>query len=161
MSEDKTHTAPQGLGLQLGATLTTSSTLTMPEKAALSNTTTLSADPLDNPRPSKDVSVDSNPFDTDIEACPNTHELQNTGSRNLIAPGRKSECQVWPGKDHWKERAKTNKAKRSCTCMAKLSRRNRIIAKLLIIFLIVGIAVGVGFGVSKPLNAPIWGDDGK
>ncbi|KAJ3528680.1 hypothetical protein NM208_g10092 [Fusarium decemcellulare] len=59
---------------------------------------------------------------------------------------RKSDCQVWPGKDHWKQKAKANKAKNRCTCMAHLSRRNRIIVKCLIVFLVVGVAVGVGFG---------------
>ncbi|KAM5344707.1 hypothetical protein ACJ41O_010569 [Fusarium nematophilum] len=136
-------------------------TVTLPEKAAFSTTTT--ACPDDTPRmsttstPRSDKST--NPFDTDIEAMVPTHTTDSAMHKTSSSPlARKSDCQVWPGKDHWKQKAKAAKARNRCTCMAKLSPRNRIIAKVLIVFLIVGVAVGVGFGVSKPLNAPIWGD---
>lgn len=69
-----------------------------------------------------------------------------------------SDCQVWPGQDHWKRKAKAAKKERSTTCLANLSKRNRIIVKVALGILIIGIAVAVGFGVSKPLGAPIWGD---
>jgi predicted transporter len=45
--------------------------------------------------------------------------------------------------------------------MAHLSKKTRIMVKIAIGLLIVGVAVGVGFGVSKPLGAPIWGDNEK
>lgn len=145
-------------------TLTPASTVTLPEKCALSSTTT-ACDPSDSrtPRTSKDSDTRNalNPFETDIEAMEIMDSRQKTctSSRPGICT-KKSDHQVWPGKDHWKQKAKSAKMKRSCnTPLAKLSKRNRIIAKVLIVLLIVGIAVGVGFGVSKPLNAPIWGDN--
>jgi hypothetical protein len=140
--------------------LTPVSTITVPEKVALSHATT-AYDPANDktPRTSKDSGANQlNPFETDIEAM----EMVDTRPTNnrMCAHRSKSEQQVWPTKEHWKQKAKSAKVKRSCnTPLARLSHRNRIIAKVLIVFLIVGIAVGVGFGVSKPLGAPIWGDN--
>ncbi|AEO63013.1 e3a3e82a-a57c-4c34-98cc-c4d315cfe596 [Thermothielavioides terrestris] len=107
-------------------------------------------------RPS-DVSSPStaraDPFDTDIEAMV-TH---NFSRRSAECTKGGSDCEVWPGQDHWRRKAKAAKRKRRyCNCLAGLSKRNRIIVKILIIMLIVGIAVGVGFGVSKPLGAGVW-----
>ncbi|KAF4975373.1 hypothetical protein FZEAL_7824 [Fusarium zealandicum] len=139
------------------------SSLRAPEKAAFSTNTTTCPSPLEGtshlsapstPRSDKLA----NPFDTDVEAMVPTYTTDSCMHKTSSPMVRKTDCQVWPGKDHWKQKAKAAKAKNRCTCMAKLSRRNRIIAKVLIVFLIVGIAVGVGFGVSKPLGAPIWGD---
>lgn len=132
----------------------------VPEKAALAN---VFASPVDTlARSSNDSSPRSlksaNPFDTDIEAIATTDSMQNCMTKTTTNLKTKTDCPVWPGKDHWQRRDKAAKMKRSCTFMAKLSPRNKIIAKVLIILLIVGIGVGVGFGVSKPLGAPIWGD---
>ncbi len=108
-------------------------------------------------RRASDVSCPSsnhlNPFDTDVEAIM-THS-SNTASENCIRRIG-SDCQVWPGQDHWKRKAKAAKMKRSCRCLSHLSKRNRLIVKILIGFLVVGIAVGIGFGISKPLGAGIW-----
>ncbi|KAI1758555.1 hypothetical protein GGR53DRAFT_252595 [Hypoxylon sp. FL1150] len=99
-----------------------------------------------------------NGFDTDVEAMmpvKSSEYLNKTSSTGNNKP--KSDCQVWPGQDHWRRKARAAKINnRSCQCMARLSKRNRIIVKILIVFLIVGIAVGVGFGISKPLGAGIW-----
>jgi predicted transporter len=46
--------------------------------------------------------------------------------------------------------------RRKWNCLGHLSKRNRIIVKILIGFLIVGIAVGVGLGVSKSLGYGVW-----
>lgn len=123
----------------------------VPEKATLSTATTVNIMPAQPSTPHSDHS--SNPFDTDIEAA----LISQTTTRKSCTITRKGECQVWPSKDHWKEQAKDAKIKRSCTYMSRLSKRQRIVAKILVVFLVVGIAVGVGFGVSKPLGAPIWG----
>ncbi|KAL2754913.1 hypothetical protein ACRALDRAFT_2028149 [Sodiomyces alcalophilus JCM 7366] len=99
-----------------------------------------------------------NPFDTDIEAMVSTTS-EPYGRRKSAALDKPDCPTVWPGKKHWKQKAKTAKRSRyACNFFANLSKRNRIIAKVLIILFIVGVAVGVGFGVSKSLNAPIWGD---
>ncbi|KZZ92864.1 hypothetical protein AAL_05896 [Moelleriella libera RCEF 2490] len=100
----------------------------------------------------------SNPFETDVEAVFSNSSLDKP--RGSVILTRKKDCQVWPDKRDWKQRARAGKKNRtSCAFMQRLSRRNRIIAKILIIVFVVGIAVAVGFGVSKPLGAPIWGDN--
>lgn len=96
----------------------------------------------------------SNPFDTDIEAI---IPVTQSDSRRKSATMARGDCQVWPGQEHWKQKAKAAKRARSCAWMASLSRRTRIAVKIAIILLIIGIAVGIGFGISKPLGAPIWG----
>lgn len=132
-------------------------TLTIPEKCAVSHITPLDA----TPRPSASSTPCSdrgNPFDTDVEAMVPT-KTTDTCSNKVAHQVSRSECQVWPGKEDWKQKAKLAKKKRGCTCLNRLNRRNKIIAKVLIVFLVVGIAVGVGFGISKPLGAHIWGDN--
>jgi hypothetical protein len=111
------------------------------------------------PRPS-DLSTPvsshhANPFDTDIEAMITTTVTCNRKSTECTKGG--TDCQVWPGQDHWRRKAKAaKKSRHSCNCLANLSKRNRIIVKILIGILVIGIAVGVGLGVSKPLGAGIW-----
>ncbi|KAL1897395.1 hypothetical protein Sste5346_004131 [Sporothrix stenoceras] len=109
----------------------------------------------------------NNPFDTDVEAMitHTTSEGTSNGctgtgtgnSRRSIACRGLGDSQVWPGQAHWKKKAKEQKMKRSCSCLSRLSKRNRLIIKVLIVLLVIGIAVGVGVGISKPLGAPIWG----
>lgn len=104
---------------------------------------------------SSPATVRANLFDTDIEAM--ITPVEQHGRRSAECTKGGTDCQVWPGQDHWKRKAKAAKKQRhTCNCLANLSKRNRIIVKILIIILIVGIAVGVGFGVSKPLGAGIW-----
>lgn len=150
------RTAPSGAAPD--NTLTPASTVTIPEKVALSNTTTAYEPGRDRtPRTSKDSVARSNPFETDIEAM---EVIDSKTCTTRTTCNRRTDAQVWPGKDHWKQRAKSARVKkRSCALLAKMSRRNRIVAKIIIAVLIVGIAVAVGFGVSKPLGAPIWGDN--
>lgn len=99
----------------------------------------------------------SNPFETDVEAMMTNSSIDKP--RGSVILTRKKDCQVWPDKRDWKQRAKAGKKGQGCAFMQRLSPRNRILAKVLIIVLVVGIAVAVGFGVSKPLGAPIWGDN--
>ncbi|KAK8101580.1 uncharacterized protein PG998_007006 [Apiospora kogelbergensis] len=103
-----------------------------------------------------------NPFDADIEAARSSDNL-NLNRKSISAqPSHNQDCSVWPGQDHWKRKAKAAKREnRMCNCLAHLSRRNRIIVKLLIALLIIGIAVGVGVGISKPLGADIWKPQGS
>ena len=99
----------------------------------------------------------ANPFDTDIEAIVTSSSEQQLARKSLrCSKMATQDCEMWPGKDHWKRKAKAAKMKRSCNCLAHLSKRNRIIVKLLIGLLVIGIAVGVGLGISKPLGAGIW-----
>lgn len=110
-----------------------------------------------------------NPFDTDIEAMAmhptDTRELSHPQTRsglvrcstNLVRDGSNQDCQVWPGRDHWKTKAKARKRKNAtCNCLSSLSYRNRMIVKILIVVFILCLGVGVGLGVSRSLNARIW-----
>ncbi|KAI1802262.1 hypothetical protein F4811DRAFT_406387 [Daldinia bambusicola] len=99
----------------------------------------------------------SNGFDTDIEAMMPVKSSEHLNKTSTMGTRRKSDCQVWPGQEHWQQKAKAARINnRSCQCIARMSKRNRIIAKILIGLLIVGIAVGIGVGISKPLGAGIW-----
>ncbi|KAI1477249.1 hypothetical protein K445DRAFT_282676 [Daldinia sp. EC12] len=99
----------------------------------------------------------SNGFDTDIEAMMPVKSSERLNKTSTLGTRRKSDCPVWPGQEHWQQKAKAARINnRSCQCIARMSKRNRIIAKILIGLLIVGIAVGIGFGISKPLGAGIW-----
>jgi hypothetical protein len=141
-----------------------SSTLAVPEKAALSNVSSVST-PIkcksirSSAESTPRADLTENPFDTDLEAMIPTDSSPPGCVRRETT--HKSDCQVWPGTADWKQKARESKAARTrkrFNCLAGLSRRNRIIAKIIIVLLIIGVAVSVGFGVSKPLGAPIWGD---
>ena len=133
--------------------------ISVPEQAAskqpVTRVTPVNQTPVDSD-PTTPRSDASNPFETDIEAMLTTSSAEK--SRGSVILNRKNDCQVWPGKKDWKQRAKASKKRRTCAFMHRLDRRTRIMVKVLIIVLIIGIAVAVGFGVSKPLGAPIWGD---
>lgn len=99
----------------------------------------------------------TNPFDADIEAL-NSHSSLDKSGRKSMTMEAAANCPVWPGKDHWQKQAKHAKRQRTyCTPMAKLSARNKIICKILIIVLVVGAAVSIGLGISKAVGAPVWG----
>ncbi|KAF6822827.1 hypothetical protein CPLU01_11794 [Colletotrichum plurivorum] len=150
--------------------------ITLPEKAAFATTTegisSANLTPVHTtttPEKSLDLHRDSNlstprsyrnenPFDTDIEAMITTTSSSDPYAMKTITT-TKADCPtIWPGKQDWKARAKAAKRDRnSCACMARMSKKNKIIMKVAIGLLVIGIGVGVGFGVSKPLGAPIWG----
>jgi len=96
------------------------------------------------------------PFDTDVEAMITPSTSQQDCNRTLIKKKGGVDCQVWPGRDHWKQKAKAAKQKRTCNCLSRLSKRNRMLVRILLVVLVVCIAVAVGFGISKPLGAGIW-----
>jgi hypothetical protein len=101
-------------------------------------------------------------FDTDLEAMMPVEGMASAstcgrGRKSMVAP-TVNDCQIWPGKEHWKKQAKEAKIQRSCTCLARLSKRTRTVVKVVIALFIIGVAVGVGVGISKALNAPIYGD---
>jgi len=157
--DEKTPTVPQQLHLKTPLVTTKASSDTLSSGAL---TPTAEKQGVDGAEPrASDVSSPSsnhlNPFDTDIEAIitPATTSGEACGLKQTCTKGG-TDCHVWPGQGHWRQKAKQAKKKRSCGCLSHLSKRNRLIVKILIIFLIVGIAVGVGFGVSKPLGAGIW-----
>lgn len=115
---------------------------------------------------SSDVStpttVHANPFDTDIEAIMthDTHHCRDGLPISTQTTRGGPECQVWPGAAHWRQKAKDAKINRRsckmCGYLDRLSKRNRVIVKIIIGLLIVGIAVGVGLGVSKTLGYGVW-----
>ncbi|KAK9414437.1 hypothetical protein SUNI508_11279 [Seiridium unicorne] len=98
-----------------------------------------------------------NPFETDVEMGQSSENLNRKESQFTGKTLNNPKCTVWPGQDHWKQKARAAKINnRSCQCMARLSKRNRLLVKILIAFLVIGAAVGVGLGISKPLGAGIW-----
>lgn len=105
------------------------------------------------------------PYDTDVEMLAGiTSSTRNSCQANATRKSisctglQPTDCQVWPGHEHWRNKAKVNRRRNrgTCNCMAHLSRRTRIIVRVLIIAVFVGAAVGVGLGISRYLGAPIW-----
>lgn len=152
---------------KLSTTTTTSGETLAPSPAA-----SLAPSPELAYRQSSEVSTPAtahnelNPFDTDLEAMVSTRTLpggdDSCGMKSASNSNLKGSAdgQVWPGQAHWKKKAKAAKINnRSCQCLARLSKRNRIIAKVLIGALVIGIAVAVGLGISKSLGAGIWKPD--
>jgi hypothetical protein len=131
---------------------TISTTVSDEKRAAASadvcRTTTLSAPP----------SVHTtDAYDTDIEAMMPQQSCDQLAYKPSAGGRANPDCTVWPGQKHWRNKARAAKINnRSCQCMARLSKRTRLLVKLGIIFLVVAIAIGVGFGISKPLGADIW-----
>ena len=164
---EKGSASPKGVHLTV-TTMPTPITLAEPEKAQYASSTRTPSTYKVSQECPRDSSVSTprsyaggNPFDTDIEAIIPTSSSQENCARKSTTVSR-NDCQVWPGKEHWKQKAKAAKANnRSCACMGRLSKRTRVIVKVLIALFIIGVAVGVGFGVSKPLGAPIWGKNNK
>ncbi|EFY87122.1 hypothetical protein J3459_017548 [Metarhizium acridum] len=133
----------------------TNTCLAVPEKTAKGPSTRVSS--LERTSSGTTARSDNcNPFETDVEAMATNSSLDKPRSSVILT--RNKDCQVWPNKRDWKQRAKAGKQNRTCAFMQRFNRRTRIMLKVLIIVLVVGIAVAVGFGVSKPLGAPIWGD---
>lgn len=134
--------------------------IAVPEKAAVSSSTVLAL-PVDyeSPRPSAPqtprTETSANPFDTDLEAML-SNSITSKSTRKSCTVVRKSDCHVWPGREHWENKAKAEKRKRSCVCTAGLSRRNRMIVRILFILIVIGASIGIGLGISKSLGAPIW-----
>lgn len=107
-----------------------------------------------------------NPFDTDLEAMVSSRTLTGgddaCGMKSASSTNLKgcAEGQVWPGQAHWKKKSKTAKVnKHSCQCLAKLSKRNRMLVKVLIGLLVIALGVGVGLGVSRKVGAAVWKPD--
>lgn len=98
-----------------------------------------------------------NPFDTDIEAMITpSQEPATRATTNMTVKCGGPDCQVWPGRDHWKQKAKAAKikhGKRGCNCMGHLTRKQRIMVNCAIVLVFLAIALGVGIGISKALGA--------
>lgn len=135
----------------LDASIEASALLSKPGPNGLGNTSVETTAVPDVTPPS---TAKRNPFETDIEAM--ITQTTTKTSRPMGDHMHDSDSRVWPGQKHWKDKAKEAKIKRSRTCLSRLNKRNRLIAKILIGLLIVGIAVGIGVGISKPLGAGIW-----
>lgn len=158
-----------------GLSLTTVTSVSNPRKSTTSAADTLAVSPagsiagLSHPSAVSTPATahnDLNPFDTDLEAMVSSRTLTGgddaCGMKSVSKSNLKgcAEGQVWPGQAHWKKKAKAAKInKHSCQCLARLSKRNRIIAKVLIGLLVIALGVGVGLGISRKLGAGIWKPD--
>ncbi|KAI0597991.1 hypothetical protein F4775DRAFT_203220 [Biscogniauxia sp. FL1348] len=106
------------------------------------------------------ASAHANGFDTDIEAMMPVKSSDNLNKTSTCGNRSKSDASVWPGQDHWKQKARNAKINnRSCQCMARLSKRTRVAVKIALALFIIGVAVSVGFGISKSLGAKVWQPD--
>ena len=90
-------------------------------------------------------------YDTDLEAGKrfSCEPLSHSGTP-------KKDCTVWPHQSTLKQRSKDMKRRRGCMLFRRLTRKQRIIAQIVIAVLIVGAAIGIGIGVSKAVGAGVW-----
>ncbi|KAI1750130.1 hypothetical protein F4782DRAFT_263437 [Xylaria castorea] len=111
-----------------------------------------------NSTPSTPASTySSNGFDTDLEAMKTVRSSDHLRGPSISANQTSPDSSVWPGQAHWKQKALAAERKnRSCQCLARLSKRNRVILQVAVVLFVVGVAVGVGFGISKSLGARTW-----
>lgn len=158
-----------------GLSLTTVTSVSTPRKSTTSAADTLAVSPagsilgLNHPSAVSTPATahnDLNPFDTDLEAMVSSRTLTGgddaCGMKSVSNSNLKGSAdgQVWPGQAHWKKKAKAAKInKHSCQCLARLSKRNRILVKVLIGLIVIALGVGVGLGISRKLGAGIWKPD--
>lgn len=94
-------------------------------------------------------------YETDLEAG---GRLSNSNTNGLINTRTKQDCTVWPGQKTLKANHKLHRRKGACNPLRDLSKRNKIIAKVLIAMVLIGLAVGIGVGVSKAVGGGVWKD---
>ncbi|MCJ1467411.1 hypothetical protein MMC07_006035 [Pseudocyphellaria aurata] len=64
---------------------------------------------------------------------------------------------VWPcNNQKYKNSSMKDMRKGGCGPLRRLSRKQRLVAKLLIGLIVVGAAVGIGIGISKAVGAGVW-----
>ncbi|KAI0454536.1 hypothetical protein F5B21DRAFT_233909 [Xylaria acuta] len=99
----------------------------------------------------------SSGFDTDLEGMKTAQSSEHLRGASISGNRTSPDRSVWPGQAHWRQKALAAERKnRSCQCLARLSKRNRIILQVAVVLFVVGVAVGVGFGISKSLGARTW-----
>ncbi|KIW01787.1 uncharacterized protein PV09_06959 [Verruconis gallopava] len=90
-----------------------------------------------------------------------THDLESQRELGLALTGssrtgcKRKEDSMWPSLKTQKARAKQQKREKSCNPMARMGRKQKLIATLVIALLVVGAAVGIGVGVSKAVGGGV------
>jgi hypothetical protein len=100
---------------------------------------------------------------TDLkQAQAHTHDLEAQRSLGLTRtessypPGsRKKDDSMWPSLKTQKARAKQQKCAKSKNPWAKMGKKQKLIATLVIALFIIGAAVGIGVGVSKAVGGGV------
>ncbi|KAI0445451.1 hypothetical protein F4803DRAFT_155416 [Xylaria telfairii] len=99
----------------------------------------------------------SNGFGADLEGMKPVQSSEHLTGPSMCGNRTNPDSTVWPGQAHWREKALAAERKnRSCQCLARLSKRTRVIIQVVVVLFVVGVAVGVGFGISKSLGARTW-----
>ncbi|MCJ1400596.1 hypothetical protein MMC11_003802 [Xylographa trunciseda] len=69
---------------------------------------------------------------------------------------RNKECNMWPGHRQHMQKCNALKQSRSCSPMRKLSKKQKLLVKILIALFVVGAVTAIGVGVSKAVNAGVY-----
>jgi len=107
--------------------------------------------------------IQSNAYDTDLEACLTPQKTATSGGNvGLLKKKRpvEQECTVWPGQKAMKRKKKAMRIQRGkgafCGCMAGWNKKTKTWVKILMLLLVVGLAIGVGVGVSRAVGGGVW-----
>lgn len=76
---------------------------------------------------------------------------------------------MWPTKDALRDKAKAEKTRKRQTRWCGqpkiwwdgLTKKQRLLFKILIVFFVVGIATGLGIGISKAVNGGVFAGNGQ
>ncbi|KAI0491192.1 hypothetical protein F4859DRAFT_37455 [Xylaria cf. heliscus] len=99
----------------------------------------------------------SNGFGADLEGMKTARSTEHLRGASISGNRTSPDSSVWPGQAHWREKAIAAERKnRSCQCLARLSKRTRVVLQVAVVLLVVGVAVGVGFGISKSTGTRTW-----
>jgi hypothetical protein len=93
-----------------------------------------------------------------------TTTAANSSSANVNRTGddgRLKECTQWPTKQSLKQKARLAKNKRQCCpWWAGLTKKQKLIFKIVIALIFVGVVTAVAVGISRAVGGGVWSDDG-
>ncbi|RFU34590.1 hypothetical protein B7463_g1713, partial [Scytalidium lignicola] len=111
---------------------------------------------LDVQKSGSKISVATTSYESDLES--GTTGLK--GKTSLVKSNVSNDNSVWPCQSTLKQQNKAKRRERRkagvCGCLAGLNKRNMILVKVAIAFIVVGGAVAIGIGISKAVGGGIW-----
>jgi len=97
---------------------------------------------------------------TSIQASEHNSELPPKTPKSMVtiatteASGRSSN--VWPDRKDLEEQRNADKQRRMCFCLRGLTKKQRLLVKLMVGFLIIAIAVSIGVGTSIAVGGRVY-----
>lgn len=104
------------------------------------------------------------PTETDLKPPPMyKHDVESNaylaGSKSNIEATK--DCTMWPSRVTLQQRAIQEKRAKSWNPMCRLTKKQKLIAQIVIALAIIGAAVGIGVGVSRAVHGGVWSGQGQ